>query len=133
MAATNCFIAPPIGDTIKSAMDKFQTRLSSASVNESASAASQKGDDGKPATVQHAVAAVCLEGAHVLEGSSGAASGMLWGRWSDADEIEQFTRYGQIMMELGHARMEFNEAAMQLFVEPFETYSGAYDVANVCL
>lgn len=105
-------------------------RLSSASVNETSS---QKGDDGKPATVQHAVAAVCLEGGHVLEESSGKSAGMFGNEARRLiGGIEQFTRYGQIMMELGHVRMEFNEAAMQLFVEPFETYVGAYDVANVC-
>jgi hypothetical protein len=74
-----------------------------------------------PATIQHATAEICLQGADLLSRDNTA----------DVPAADLLQRYGQIQAKLGEARLEFNRTLIRKFVEPFSTYVGAYDNANV--
>lgn len=75
-----------------------------------------------PATIQHATAEVCLQGADLLSRDN-----------IDVPAADLLQRYGQIQAKLGEARLEFSRTLVRKFIEPFATYSGAYENANVPL
>lgn len=80
-------------------------------------------DSRIPPTIQHATAEICLEGADLL-----TQDALTQGDVPAADMLQ---RYGQIQAKLGEARLEFTRALSRKFIEPFSTYTGAYENVNV--
>lgn len=101
------------------AVDKINVRLDRLRNREPA----DEGAARIPATIQQATAAICFEGADLL-----ARDAILQGDVPAADLLQ---KYGQIQSKLAEARQDFNRALQRKFIEPFSTYSGAYDNANV--
>lgn len=49
----------------------------------------------------------------------------------DGRVVDLLQRYGQIEAKLGEVRLEFNHTVTRKFIEPFATYTGAYENASV--
>ena len=112
-------VGPPIGDSIMGAMDKINTHIDRLRNRE------PDADSGTriPSLIQHAASEVCLEGADLLARDAFSAS--------EVPAANLFQKYGHIQAKLAEARTEFNRTVERKFIEPFATYTGAYENANV--
>jgi hypothetical protein len=110
-------LAPPIGDSFMDAMDNINAKF-----EEFRTKTKVRTESRFPPTIQHATAEICLQGADLLSRDT-----------TDVPAADLLQRYGQIQAKLGEARLEFNHTLNRKFIEPFSTYVGAYDNANVIL